>query len=163
RDGRLRVDVHLEPTRRRALARDVRHGLSQPQKALPPKYFYDDRGSRLFDAICDLPEYYLTRTEQALLEQVAEEVVAGAQPANLGSTIGNFTPAAADGFLSRVAAQLDPGDHFLLGVDLVKDRAALHAAYNDSAGVTADFNRNILRVINRGLGGDFDPRGFDHV
>jgi L-histidine N-alpha-methyltransferase len=237
----LRVEVHLEPRRRTALASDVRRGLSLPQKTLPPKYFYDDRGSRLFEAICDLPEYYLTRTEQALLETVADDIVAttdaqdlvefgsGASRktrllldalqragvatryvpmdvsesmlrcsaralldeypaieihaivgdyerhlehlpngrhrlvAFLGSSLGNFTPPEADAFLRRVAAQLNRGDHFLLGVDLVKDHAVLHAAYNDAAGVTAEFNRNILRVINRTLDGTFDPAAFEHV
>jgi L-histidine N-alpha-methyltransferase len=81
----------------------------------------------------------------------------------LGSTIGNFTPPAALDFLSRVARRLGRGDHLLLGVDLVKDHAAMHAAYNDRAGVTAEFNRNILRVVNRALNGSFDPEAFDHV
>jgi L-histidine Nalpha-methyltransferase len=219
----------------------VRRGLSLPQKTLPPKYFYDDRGSRLFDAICDLPEYYLTRTEQALLESCAAEIVAiscagdlvefgsGASRKTrllldvlqragietryvpmdvsesmlrrsaqalladypllhihgvvgdyerhlqqlpqgrrrlvifLGSTIGNFTPAEADVFLARLSSQLNRGDHFLLGADLVKDPAVLHAAYNDAAGVTAEFNRNILRVVNRALDAHFDPETFEHV
>jgi L-histidine N-alpha-methyltransferase len=240
-EARLRVDVHLRSNGRSALARDVRRGLSLPQKMLPPKYFYDDCGSRLFDAICDVPEYYLTRTEHALLAAVADEVVALAAPQDLvelgsgasrktrllldalqragvrthyvpidvsesmlrrsaetlltdypalqihalvgdyerhlhcvrsgrrqlvvflGSSIGNFTPAEAARFLRRVAEQLDRGDHFLLGVDLVKDHAVLHAAYNDAVGLTAEFNRNILRVINRTLDATFNPDAFDHV
>lgn len=241
REPGLQIEVHLEPTQRATLAVDVRRGLTAAQKSVPPKYFYDDHGARLFDAICDLPEYYLTRTEQALLERVAAEIIVLARPTDLvefgsgasrktrvlldaltrvtrdpryipmdvsegmlrrsahallaeypslaihavvgdyerhlarlprgerrlvaflGSTIGNFTPIEADEFLGRVAAQLVPGEHFLLGVDLAKDHAVLHAAYNDAAGVTAEFNRNMLRVINRTLGADFDPAAFDHV
>jgi L-histidine Nalpha-methyltransferase len=238
---RLRVDVHLDTNDCSALALDVRRGLSRRQKQLPPKYFYDDYGSELFDAICDLPEYYLTRTEYALLTAVADQVIQlsapedlvefgsgasrktrllldrlrrpgrrtrylpmdvsesmlrrGAQAlladypeieihavvgdyerhlehlpngrrrlvAFLGSTIGNFTPFEANRFLRGVAQQMNPGDHFLLGVDLVKDRAVLDAAYNDAAGITAEFNRNILRVINRALDATFDPGAFEHV
>lgn len=240
-DGRLRVDVHPDESLQASLGQDVRHGLLAAQKALPPKYFYDDCGAQLFDAICDLPEYYLTRTEQALLERCADEIVAVAQPAEvvefgsgasrktriildalersgrdiryipmdvsegmlrdaarallrdyprlrihavvgdyerhlqrippgrqrlimfLGSTIGNLTPAATASFLTNVRSQLTPGDYFLLGVDLVKAIAVLEAAYNDSAGVTAEFNRNILRAINRQLGADFDPQRYEHV
>ena len=239
-NGRLRIDVY-----RRAgsseLAEDVRRGLLAPQKALPPKYFYDDRGSELFDAICDLPEYYLTRTGQALLDQTAEQIVRVARPAVviefgsgasratrtlldaiehddldvcyvpmdvsegmlrhatfsllreyprlrihgivadyerdlhclpagrqrlvlfLGSTIGNLTPAATADFLRGLRRQLSTGDHFLLGVDLVKPVEILEAAYNDRAGVTAAFNRNVLRVINRELDADFDLESFDHL
>lgn len=239
--SRLRIDVHLDSSTRSALALDVRRGLAQRQKMLPPKYFYDDRGSKLFDAICDLPEYYLTRTEHALLTAVADEVVRLSVPqdlvefgsgalrktrllldalqrtgrgtryvpmdvsesmlrrgtqallgdypeieihavvgdyerhldrlptgrrrlvAFLGSTIGNFTPAEAHGFLRRVAEHMNAGEHFLLGVDVVKRYDVLHAAYNDAAGLTAEFNRNILRVINRGLDATFDPSAFGHV
>jgi L-histidine N-alpha-methyltransferase len=240
-EARLRIDVHVDSNGRSALAVDVQRGLSLRQKALPPKYFYDDYGSRLFEAICDLPEYYLTRTEHALLAAAADEIVSLAAPDDLvefgsgasrktrllldalqrarlrthyvpidvsesmlrrsaqvllrdypelqihavvedyerhphrapkgrrqllvflGSSIGNFTPVEAERFLRRVAAQLNRGDHFLLGVDLVKDQAVLHAAYNDAAGLTAEFNRNVLRVINRSLDATFDPLGFDHV
>jgi len=81
----------------------------------------------------------------------------------LGSTIGNLTPATRATFLAQVAAGLGPDDTFLLGTDLVKDPARLVAAYDDAAGVTADFNRNVLRVVNRSLGADFDPDGFAHV
>lgn len=240
-NGRLRVDVHPEESLYASLVHDVREGLRAPQKTLPPKYFYDDRGALLFEAICDLPEYYLTRTEQALLERFADEIVAVAQPSDLvefgsgasrktrivldalerrrqgsryvpmdvsggmlraaarallrdyprlrihavvgdyehhlqriprgrqrlvmflGSTIGNLTPAATASFLTNVRSQLTNGDSFLLGVDLVKPIAVLEAAYNDSAGVTAEFNRNILRAINRQLGSDFDPQQYEHV
>jgi L-histidine N-alpha-methyltransferase len=208
---------------------------------LPSKYFYDSRGSALFDTITRLPEYYLTRTEEAILPQVvaaaarrvpardllelgsgasrkvrlligalseagslrsvtlldvsetalaaAVAELAEAYPrlevrgvvgdflrdlppppprgprlvAFLGSTIGNLVPADAVAFLRRVRVALSPRDGFLLGVDLVKDPARLEKAYDDSRGVTAAFNRNILRVVNDRLGADFDPEAFDHV
>jgi L-histidine N-alpha-methyltransferase len=240
-DPLLRVDRHLRDDYRAQLAADVRRGLTQHPKRLPPKYFYDDRGSRLFEAICELPEYYPTRTEHALLTEIADAVIAATRPTQLvefgsgasrktrllldaltnvepaatympidvsestlrhsatalrlayptlrvhaivadyerglprlpdaasrlvvflGSTIGNFVPPDDVTFLRRVAEQLQPGDHLLLGVDLVKAVERLHAAYNDSAGVTAEFNRNVLQVINRELDANFDPRRFEHV
>lgn len=239
--GRLRIDIYRRSTGSAELAEDVRRGLLAPQKTLPPKYFYDDRGSELFDAISDLPEYYLTRTSQALLARVAALVVRTARPSVvvelgsgssrktrilldaleragrdvcyvpidvsdgmlrraalrllreyptlrihaivgdyerdlhrlppgrdrlvlfLGSTIGNLTPAATADFLRALRRQLASGDHFLLGIDLVKPVSVLEAAYNDRAGVTAEFNRNVLRVINRELDADFVPERFDHV
>lgn len=218
-------------------ARDVTAGLGRSPKELPCKYFYDDEGSRLFDAICALPEYYPTRTEIALLEAHAGEMAAligrdvelvefGAgslrkvgllldalelprayRPVDIsgdylathagplarrypgiairpivadftkplaisdsksrmagffpGSTIGNFERAEALTFLSR-AAKLFAGSGLLIGVDLVKDPAILHAAYNDAAGVTAAFNRNILVRANRELDTNFDPDAFAH-
>lgn len=238
---RLHIDIVRRESAYATLAEDIRAGLSRPLKTIPTKYLYDDHGSRLFDAICDLPEYYPTRTEQALLEQVADEIVAHTQPADvvefgsgtsrktrvlfnalrraeltvryvpmdvnewmlrgtalallreydnlrvhgvigdysrdldrippadnrlvlfLGSTIGNLTPAATAEFLSQVRVRLNDGDHFLLGVDLVKPIDVLEAAYNDSAGVTAEFSRNILHVLNRETGADFDLDRFDHV
>jgi len=237
----VRVDVHLGPDDlATALEADVRAGLTASPKELPPKYFYDDRGSELFDAITRLPEYYPTRAERAILEAHADELAtrSGADTlvelgsgtsektrllldalaragtlgrfvpfdvsettlvdaanavsdeygvavhavvgdfehhldripgggtrmvAFLGSTIGNLTPATRATFLAQVAAGLGPDDTFLLGTDLVKDPARLVAAYDDAAGVTADFNRNVLRVVNRSLGADFDPDGFAHV
>src|SRR5574340_314843 len=182
-DSRLRVEVHFDGEDISALARDVRRGLCQRPKQLSPKYFYDDYGSQLFDAICDLPEYYLTRTEYGLLATVAaypelevhavvgdyerhlEHLPTGRRRlvAFLGSSIGNFTPGETDRFLDRVAGHMQSGEHLLLGVDLVKDRAVLEAAYNDRAGVTAEFNRNILRVINRALDATFEPDAFAHV
>ena len=237
----VRVDVYLGPDDlATALEADVRAGLTASPKELPPKYFYDDRGSELFDAITRLPEYYPTRAERAILEAHADELAArsGADTlvelgsgtsektrllldalaragtlgrfvpfdvsettlvdaanavsdeygvavhavvgdfehhldripgggtrmvAFLGSTIGNLTPATRATFLAQVAAGLGPDDTFLLGTDLVKDPARLVAAYDDAAGVTADFNRNVLRVVNRSLGADFDPDGFAHV
>lgn len=235
--------------RRARMAAEVRAGLSaRPLPSLPCKYFYDDRGSALFDAITRLPEYYQTRTEEAILETIAEDVVARVRPrelVELGSgigrkvrllldamrtrgelercvlldisegvlagsvetlarsypglevrgvvgdftrdlhalgppsdrgqacgarlvlflagTIGNLHPDEVPAFLRALARQLAPGDGFLVGLDLVKDAARLHAAYNDSAGVTAEFNRNILRVVNEALGADFAPEAFEHV
>lgn len=225
-----------------ALRRDVRAGLTSTPKRLPSKYFYDERGSRLFDEITRLPEYYPTRRERALLEQVADEVAeltgaqalvelgsgtsektlllldalaragtlrsvvpfdvdattlasAGEQLAArypgvgvhavvgdferhvrdlprtgsprlvvfLGSTIGNLEGAPRARFLADVAANLGPDDAFLLGTDLVKEESRLVAAYDDEAGVTADFNRNVLRVLRRELGAELDEEDFDHV
>ena len=218
---------------------DVRHGLRAPRKELPPTYFYDAYGSRLFDEITRLPEYYPTRAERALLLDRAEEIVAVTEPralaelgagtadksrillraltetrltqylpidvdgetlrataaslrielptlevrpivadmrddvraagarhpllyAFLGSTIGNFAPDDATTLLGRIRESLRPTDRLLLGVDLVKDVATLEAAYNDARGVTAEFNRNVLRVLNRELGADFDTDAFAH-
>lgn len=226
-------------------SRDVHAGLGAAVKTLPAKYFYDRRGSELFEQICRLPEYYPTRTERKILRDNAAEIAeiigpdaevvefgAGAAekirllldalprpagylpidisgphlsaavaplvraypdvtvrvvagdftqhlplPAPLprarcrigfftGSTIGNFTPDEALAFLRNAAAMLrtahSSGAGLLIGVDMVKDPAVLHAAYNDSAGVTAAFNLNLLQRINRELGGDFDLETFDH-
>lgn len=240
-NGQLWVDVYRRTTGSAELAEDVRHGLLAPQKTLPPKYFYDDRGSDLFDAISNLPEYYLTRTSQGLLERTAASIVRATRPSVLvelgsgscrktrtlltaldragrdvcfvpidvsegmlrraalallheyprlrihaivgdyerdlhrlppgrerlvlflGSTIGNLTRAATAEFLRTLRRQMGSGDHLLLGVDLVKPVEVLEAAYNDRAGVTAEFNRNVLRVINRELEADFDLERFDHV
>ena len=224
-----------------ALLRDVAWGLSRPQKELPPKYFYDRRGSELFDEITRLPEYYLTRTERALLDCWSGALMAAIRPAALvelgagnadktrllldamvyaghgevyvpidvsaeflddaasrlrdeyptlgiepivgdiadplelgadlpepaiiaflGSTIGNFDPTSASELLRNVADAMRPGDRFLLGADLRKDPAVIEAAYNDRQGVTAEFNLNVLRVINRDLGADFDLSKFEH-
>ena len=229
----------------RTLGADVRDGLSKPLKEIPPKHFYDTAGAELFDRICDLPEYYPTRAERAILEQQSGEIVAqtsmaelvelgsgtaektmvllgagvdggslvrylpvdvteqmvrdcAARCANelpgvevtgivgdfvrhlgevpspvdgkprvvalLGGTIGNFRPAERRELLVSIAGLLRPGtDHVLLGADLVKDPATLVAAYDDSAGVTAEFNRNVLRVVNRELDADFDVEAFEHV
>jgi L-histidine N-alpha-methyltransferase len=220
------------------LVRDVQEGLSRPQKELPPKYFYDRRGSELFDAITRLPEYYLTRTERALLGTYASRIVGepsaaalvelGAGSAEktrilldamgddayyvpvdvsaefleetasrlrteygtltvepvigdigeplalpdelpspalfafLGSTIGNFDLPEAARVLRGVRDAMRAEDRFVLGADLRKNVATIEAAYNDAAGVTAAFNRNVLRVINRELGADFDVRAFVH-
>ena len=237
----LTVDVHIAPdARRTSLERDVRAGLTAPLKTLPPVWFYDERGSLLFDEITRLPEYYLTRAERSILENHAKQIAASA-PADtlvelgsgtsektrllldamagagelshfvpfdvseeilrsaaadigraysidvsavvgdfhehlehipgggrrmlafLGSTIGNFTPDQRRRFLFDLDSVLGHGDWLLLGTDLVKDRDRLWAAYNDAAGVTAEFNRNVLRVLNADLDADFEPDRFEHV
>ena len=236
------IDVHLPRDGVLAgMADDVREALSSPFKELPPKYFYDERGSELFEEITKLPEYYPTRAERAILEERAEEIVAAAEAgilielgsgaatktrcllnamrdadlldtyvpvdiseeitrktadalieeypglrvhgiicdyethlervpreegallAFLGGTIGNFRPAPRRTFLARIATLMYPGDRFLLGTDLVKDAATLEAAYDDSAGVTAEFNKNVLAVLNRELDANFDLDAFQHV
>jgi L-histidine Nalpha-methyltransferase len=240
-DPFLRIERLTDAEPASVMAEDVRRGLTRRQKTLPAKYFYDDRGAKLFDAICDLPEYYLTRSEEALLQRVAPEIVAAAAPTHLielgsgasrktrllldallrttaapcytpldvsegmlrdsaatlrqryprlrvhglvadyerhldhfppagrrlvaflGSTIGNYTRADSVAFLRGLCARMDARDHLLLGLDLAKPTPILEAAYNDSAGITAEFNRNILRVVNRELEADFDPLRFDHV
>jgi L-histidine Nalpha-methyltransferase len=240
--GRLRVDVHLRPMElARGLRAEVAAGLTARPKELGPKWFYDDAGSRLFDEITRLPEYYPTRAERSILATHAGEVarLSGADTlvelgsgtsektrllldafharrqlvrfvpfdvsegtlraaarevtaryprlqvhavvgdferhldrlptvgrrmvAFLGGTIGNLKPAQRRAFLIQVASTLVPGDTLLLGTDLVKDRQRLVAAYDDAAGVTAAFNRNVLVRINRELGADFRPERFAHV
>jgi L-histidine N-alpha-methyltransferase len=221
---------------------EVRAGLTATPRTIPSKYFYDAVGSQLFDRICELPEYYLTRAEHALLGVHATEIakvsgatslleigsgmarktgllaaaicercdavyvpfdisreaieasarsllaahprlrvhgvigdfardlprLADAAPeeprlyAFLGSTVGNLDEQAAPAFVRQIAELMRDDDWFLLGVDLVKDKPVLDAAYNDSAGVTAEFNRNILRVLSRELDGDFDVGAFEH-
>jgi L-histidine Nalpha-methyltransferase len=249
------VHSHLDTDAPRTLAEDVLDGLTRPAKELAPKYFYDTRGSELFDRITELPEYYPTRAERAILEAEADAIVAAersgderaargrgaaelvelgsgtaaktrvlldamaragtlrryvpfdvdeqlvrdvadaltaeypgldvhgvagdferhldeippAQPGSprivafLGGTIGNFPPGSRRRFLRTLAERLDDDGFLLLGTDLVKDPRVLEAAYDDSAGVTAEFNRNVLLVLNRELGADFDPALFDHV
>jgi L-histidine N-alpha-methyltransferase len=238
----IEIEVHLPGEGALAgLAEDVREGLSCPFKELPPKYFYDERGSELFERITELEEYYPTRAERAILDRRAAEIVAAASPttlielgsgsaaktrclldgmreagsletyvpvdiseeitrraaeelvreytglsvhgivcdyethlervpreegallAFLGGTIGNFRPAPRRAFLARIATLMYPGDRFLLGTDLVKDPGRLEVAYNDSAGVTAEFNKNVLHVLNRELDADFEPDLFEHV
>lgn len=229
-------DLHPTPAH---LAAEVLVGLRQRPRAIPPKFFYDTEGSRLFDAITQTPEYYPTRTELQILsahapeiaarvgtgsllvepgggscakvrilleglrpcayvpmdisrehlwlaaEQVAAEfpwlevhaactdftrllelpdsVPAGPRVAFFpGSSIGNFDPSAAVDFLRAVGELVGAGGFLLIGVDLKKDRGLLDAAYNDSAGVTAAFNRNLLVRINRELGADFDLNAWNH-
>jgi L-histidine Nalpha-methyltransferase len=213
----ITVDVHLAPGGPLSgMAADVRAGLTKPFKELSPRYFYDERGSELFEQITELPEYYPTRCEREILERDSAEIVSTAgDPATLielgsgsaaktrvlldamrdagcldayapvdiseeitlermplggprviallGGTIGNFEPAQRASFLARVANLLGDDDHFLLGTDLVKDRATLEAAYNDSAGVTAEFNKNVLAVLNDRLACNFDLDAFEHV
>jgi L-histidine Nalpha-methyltransferase len=244
------IDVLLHPDQLAdALRDDVHRGLcaATGQRTLPPKWFYDERGSQLFDQITRLPEYYPTRCERAILEAHAGAIMAGPAPVStlielgsgtsdktrllldagttegrldtfvpfdvseetlrqaadslaagyrsqglsvhavvgdfehhlgavaaigrpgervvafLGGTIGNFDPRSRAVFLRDVAAALAPGDRLLLGTDIVKDRTRLIQAYDDAAGVTAEFNRNVLAVINRRLSADFDLDCFDHV
>nr|WP_225978028.1 L-histidine N(alpha)-methyltransferase [Gandjariella thermophila] len=236
------VDVHLtEEDARRALRGDALVGLTADPKWLPPRWFYDARGSELFERITELPEYYPTRAERAVLEAYAAEIAAltgartlvelgsgssektrllldalrghgsletfvpldvsasalreaagliaadypgltvhgvvgdftqhlellpAAQPrlvAFLGGTIGNLLPTERAKFLGAVRDVLDAGEWLLLGTDLVKDPGVLVAAYDDARGVTAEFNRNVLHVLNRELDGDFPVDDFDHV
>jgi L-histidine N-alpha-methyltransferase len=238
----IEVHSYIDSGTGRTLADDVLDGLTKPFKELPPKHFYDAVGAELFDQICDLPEYYPTRAERAILENHAADIAAltGANElvelgsgtaaktrmllsaladagtlrryvpidvtesmvrdvamalvdeydglqvhgmvgdferhlahvpeadgrrivAFLGGTIGNFTPGSRRRFLRSLGELLGPDDALLLGTDLVKDPGVLEAAYDDSAGVTAEFNRNVLRVLNRELDADFDPEAFDHV
>ncbi|MEA5571555.1 L-histidine N(alpha)-methyltransferase [Calothrix sp. UHCC 0171] len=221
---------------------DVVKGLSQIDKTLPPRYFYSDRGSELFEQICELPEYYVTRTETAILQQCATEIVkitgecelvelgsgsstktrilldayqqlnlplrylpvdvsggmlentakqllidypslgiyalAGTYefalqqlPAKqlatraiafIGSSLGNLNPQECQIFFSQITEALQPGEYFLLGVDLQKPKHILEAAYNDSQGVTAEFNLNMLEHLNRLYDGNFDTTQFEH-
>jgi L-histidine Nalpha-methyltransferase len=239
----IAIDVHLDADSAAAMARDVRRGLTSDPKELSPKYFYDERGSQLFEQITELPEYYPTRAERAILAERAAEILTAAgcpgtlielgsgsaaktrhlldamrdaecletyvpvdiseeithetarvlveeypglavrglvcdfehhleripdpdgarMIAFLGGTVGNLYPDQRRGFLTRVAELLGSGDRLLLGTDLVKDHGRLEAAYDDSAGVTAEFNKNVLQVLNRELGADFDLDTFDHV
>ena len=241
-DPAIRVDSHLDGTHERSLADDVLDGLTRPFKELPPKHFYDARGAQLFDQICELPEYYPTRAERAILEIHAERLatLTGAVElvelgsgtaaktrvlldalhaagtleryvpvdvtesmvrdcareltseypglrvhgvigdferhlqhvppplgprivAFLGGTIGNFPPGSRRRVLRQIAGILGDEGHLLMGTDLVKDPRVLEAAYDDTQGVTAEFNRNVLRVLNRELSADFDPEDFEHV
>jgi L-histidine Nalpha-methyltransferase len=238
----IEIEVHLRADGGLAMAHDIRRGLTAKPKELAPKYFYDERGSRLFEQITELDEYYPTRAERGILSRRSSEIVAAAgEPSTLvelgsgsatktryllsamrdagcletyvpvdiseqithetaealvteypglairglvcdfehdleripsgggrlvaflGGTIGNLYPDARRDFLARIAALLEPGDRILLGTDLVKETSRLEAAYDDSQGVTAEFNKNVLFVLNRELGGDFDPDLFEHV
>lgn len=233
--------IALADERGSAMVADVRAGLGKRQKELPPKYFYDERGSELFEKITRLPEYYLTRAERQLLEENARALVQALRPrtlvelgagsavktrilldamrdagcgeeyvpvdvsedflvdtarhlraeypsvrvtpaiadigtslgipdrlprpvlfAFLGSTIGNFDAPSARALLGRVRDVMRPFDRLLLGADMRKKRKVVEAAYNDARGVTAAFNRNMLRVLNRELGADFDVASFQH-
>jgi L-histidine N-alpha-methyltransferase len=238
----ITVDHAFVDAASRTLAEDALDGLTQPFKELPPKHLYDTRGAELFEQICELPEYYPTRTERAILERYADAIIEqtgagelvelGSGSATktrllldamaragtleryvgvdvtesairvsagqlieeypgllvhgligdferhldrlprplarrlfvfLGGTIGNFHPGSRRRFLRTIAGLLEGDDRLLLGTDLVKDRATLEAAYDDSSGVTAMFNRNMLHVLNRELDGDFSPEEFEHV
>jgi L-histidine Nalpha-methyltransferase len=240
-EPQIQIDSYLNGSSLDSMAEDVRVGLTRELRELPPKYFYDERGSDLFDRITELPEYYPTRCERSILnrrapeivelagsdelvelgsgsasktrallyamagagslerylpvdvseavvERCAEELVetypglrvhgvvgdfeqhlervpAGERPlvAFLGGTIGNFYPEPRAAFLASVRDLLGDDGRLLLGTDLVKDVGVLEAAYNDSAGVTAEFNRNVLSAINRELGANFEPGAFEHL
>jgi len=239
----IAIEVHLDAEAAAKMAEDVRAGLLAEPKELAPKYFYDERGSQLFEQITELDEYYPTRAERSILTARSAEIVAAAGaprslvelgsgsaaktrhlldamrdagclhtyvpvdiseeithetagllvdeypglsirglvcdfehhleriPAGdgtrliafLGGTIGNLYPASRRDFLARLAGLMKPGDHLLLGTDLVKDSGRLEAAYDDAEGVTAEFNKNVLAVLNRELGADFDLDSFEHV
>jgi L-histidine N-alpha-methyltransferase len=240
--GTVEVRSYLGPGDERTLADDVLDGLTRPLKELPPKHFYDARGSELFDAICELPEYYQTRTERLILETHADDIaertaavelvelgsgsasktrvlldaLASARTleryvpvdvsattvhaaadalvreypgmsvhgvvgdferhlthlpeqigprlvAFLGGTLGNFTPGSRRRFLRGLRNVLGSDGYLLLGTDLVKDPRVIEAAYDDSAGVTAQFNLNVLHVLNRELDANFDVDAFEHV
>jgi L-histidine N-alpha-methyltransferase len=240
--GTVKVRSYLGSGDDRLLADDVLDGLTRPLKELPPKHLYDARGSELFDAICELPEYYQTRTERLILESNANDIVArtgavelvelGSGSATktrvlldamsaagtleryvpvdvsettvhavaelfaaeypglavhgvvgdferhlshipppigprlvpfLGGTIGNLPPGSRRRFLRGLGGVLGRDGYLLLGTDLVKDPRVIEAAYDDSAGVTAQFNLNVLHVINRELGANFDVDAFEHV
>ena len=238
--ARPAIRPQAAPNAATAFAADVLEGLAATPKRLPAKYFYDEAGSRLFERITELPEYYPTRTELRILESSAESIAGLADPgaaliefgsgstakarlllrhmvsvrayvpvdisaefvngeaARLqadfpalrvlpvaadftgafelpaavkagprlgffpGSTIGNLEPHEVTGFLRRAKRALGQAAAFVVGVDLVKDPEVLYAAYNDSQGVTAQFNRNLLVRINRELGADFDVSAFEH-
>jgi L-histidine Nalpha-methyltransferase len=223
------------------IAEDVRSGLLSLPRSLPPKYFYDERGSQLFEQICATQEYYPTRTEEKLLLHHSKEIISQVKPSEimelgsgnaqktrrlfdaceendhtcsyapidvcepmleniseqlqsdydwldvnplvgdyhagldhlpkthgtrlyvfLGGTIGNFYPGQAQDFIKEIKNSMQPGDYLLLGADRVKDNHIMDAAYNDERGVTAEFNLNLLNVLNRELKADFYPQHFQH-
>ncbi len=242
--GTIRLERRRAGSRERDLD-ELRGSLAEPLPRIPSRFFYDDYGSDLFERICELPEYYPTRTERTLLERIAPQVATATRARTLveigsgaatktrllldaleaqgtlrlyvpfdvaegtttrianelraeypglavhgivgdfladlaplpggtsaddsprlaiflGGTIGNLEPTEASNFLARLHLALAPGDSFLLGLDRVKPTERLEAAYNDSAGVTAAFNLNILRAVNAITEGDFSPEGFRH-
>ncbi len=239
---RLRIETFREKCPI-AAGEDVFKGLTQTPKTLPPKYFYDDHGSLLFEKICELPEYYVTRTETQILQNYASEIAHLTGPCELvelgsgsstktrilldayqelghplhylpidisggileqtarsllteyptlhihgivstyetalkhlnpsplpsrmigfiGSTLGNLKPEDCHAFFAHVVDALQPGDYFLLGVDLHKSKSILEPAYDDSQGVTAEFNLNMLRHLNRLFVGNFDLSQFEHL
>ena len=242
-DARLEIDYLLDT---KAVEKDdiqeVISGLKQPQKTIPARYFYDSKGSQLFEKICQLPEYYPTRTEASILQQYAPEIIEQTKISELvelgsgsstktryllnacqsydtplyyvpvdvsssilkesaydlltdypqlkiqgkgatysqalqqlstsflgkrliillGSSIGNFNPQECDRFINQVTSALNPGDYFLLGIDLQKTVDILEAAYNDSQGVTAAFNLNMLQHLNNRFNANFDLDLFQH-
>ena len=240
--SRIEVLNHLDNTYRSEMAGDILQGLTATQKKIPSKYFYDARGSELFDEICALPEYYPTRTEMSILEDCAPDVMSSFQGGDLvelgsganykirmlldvaaeesklqnlryvpvdvsetalisaseellriypeirvlgvvadftrhtdlipkdrpkltaffGGTLGNFDEKEGVDFLQHISGVMKRGDRLLIGFDMLKTKKTLEAAYNDSQGITSEFNKNVLRVLNRELDADFDPSCFDH-
>ena len=239
---RFEIINYMKDTFHSDIKADVLRGLTSYQKSIPSKYFYDANGSRLFEEICSLPEYYQTRTELSILKNSASQIVRNLREADIvelgsgsnlkirtlldacirtckadicympvdvsesalvassvelldsypdlrivgivadftknvekiplererlfaffGSTIGNFGDEARIDLLKRVAGMMGPGDRFLLGIDMIKPAEMLERAYSDSKGLTAEFNKNILNVVNRELNADFDRSHFDHV
>ncbi|MFI5294988.1 MAG: L-histidine N(alpha)-methyltransferase [Thermodesulfovibrionales bacterium] len=239
---RIEIMNYMRDTFHSDLRRDILRGLASSQKSIPSKYFYDAYGSQLFETICDLPEYYQTRTELSILKSSVARIVRNFREADIvefgsgsnlkirtlldacftarqadicyvpvdvsesalvessvelvnvypelkivgmvadftkhiekiplgreklfvffGSTIGNFGDEARIDLLKRVAGIMGTGDRFLLGIDMIKPAKVLERAYNDSRGVTAEFNKNVLNVVNRELNADFDTSHFDHV
>ncbi len=244
-EKRLQIEHLLSPAlspKQLSFGSDVVKGLTQTPKSLPARYLYDDRGSELFEQICELPEYYLTRTETTILQQSAGaiairtgacelvelgsgsstktrilldaynhlgyplhylpiDVSAGILESSakqlladypslqvhalvstyelalkqlfptqlpsrmicfIGSTLGNITPQECDQFFTQITAALNLGEYLLLGIDLQKQKQVLEAAYNDSQGVTAAFNLNMLHHLNRSFEGNFDTNQFEH-
>ena len=241
--ARLAIDYLLDPQAiEKDDIKDVVRGLQQQQKSLPARYFYDAKGSQLFEAICELPEYYPTRTEASILKQHAREIISTTKTVELvelgsgsstktrylfdahrnsgtslyyvpvdvsgsileasakellakypllkiqgkvatysqalqqlsssflgkrtiiflGSSIGNFNSIECDRFIEQVTSALNPGDYFLLGIDLEKSVDVLEAAYNDAQGVTAAFNLNMLQHLNDRFAGNFNLNNFKH-
>ncbi|HNP60314.1 MAG TPA: L-histidine N(alpha)-methyltransferase [Nitrospirales bacterium] len=240
-DPSITIDLPLTREDPDLLKTEITRGLLANPKTLPSKLFYDERGSTLFEQICELPEYYQTRTEHQLLTRWADEIVGISEAEELvelgsgaatktrvlldamanvnqlryfvpfdvdeaivrrvseelvreypglhihgvvgdflvhlehipeggkrlvvilGGTIGNLPATAAHEFLSSVNSEMAPGDYFLLGVQLITDRNRLEAAYNDQQGITAKFNKNIIRVLHNQFGSQSDSESFDHV
>ena len=240
-DPSITIDMPLTRENPDLVKNQITRGLMANPKTLPSKLFYDERGSTLFEQICELPEYYQTRTEHQLLTRWADEIVglSGAEElvelgsgaatktrvlldamakvdqlryyvpfdfdesivrrvseelveeypclqvhgvvgdflfhlehipeggkrlvVILGGTIGNLPAVAAKNFLTAVNTEMASGDYFLLGVQLITDRRRLEAAYNDKQGITAKFNKNIIRVLRNQFGSQSDPESFDHV
>ena len=163
------VEVHqISKDADRSLHRDARQGLTSSPKWLAPKWFYDARGSDLFEEITRLPEYYPTLAIHWVVADLTQHLdrIPGQSPrlvAFLGGTIGNFLPDERAVVLGDLHDTLVPGDWLPPGTDLVKDPGVLVPAYDDAAGVTADFNRNVLAVLNRELGADFDLGSYQYV
>ncbi len=237
----IKITNHLNDLGIETVRKEIIEGLIANEKRISSKFFYDEKGSKLFEDITHLPEYYPTRTEISILEKIAPELMKDLKNIDLvelgsgdcskisilidsissgnletinyipidvsqsaiydaaqilverfpeisvnglvsdfinqldlipkarkrmffflGSTLGNFTKSAADQFLSNLSSNMNPGDQFLLGVDLKKSENILHAAYNDKQNVTAQFNKNILNVVNDIIDSDFNSEDFEH-